>query len=740
MVLYLSKRKKIIALSLLGLSVASAAYIPSVFSGSIFDPLEVSYSTSTPSTVLKNAPNDVNFSPVANTNFINPPKKQNLPEAPIPSPGPKIVAPKPVETVQPPTVKKIDNPVPQSTPRAKPRPISPIVTPIRTIARPTPRPVQRVRTIQTVTPPRVQARPVTPTFTPPAPTPAASYQQVDPNGKYAQGIRNLIFRATTNVGTTNSNIARITAEIKELERQQNQKHESVYWSGSKVVGTEEYNHRLKVWDESYNYQINQKKYELERQQYDLKYHSERKARFEQGRLTKEEIGLFDKGYTPDKDTDGWEPRNNIVKNAIKADNARGIAPYDSPWPNQDSTVLSSLSRPGWSGGLNNPSSHVKDDSFNSALSSAGIPGGTNAIRLIQYKKDAGNTAGTNGLTQFKSLYLDSSDPTALSKFDSILATLAKSQSDLKEVVLQNVKGDYTKTIEQIISKLPASITSLRLFVEDNQGLEALSKLENHKLTELSLYSNAQKETGTWSINPNGLKNVDFIKWDFVDKASINLYNDKAKLPGSIRFDTLSWTKDLGTAEKINEGLKIAFGSKINQRVFQGVFGGRGGYPPNLDFSKTDIKTFSGIKFDEANQEFNRQISTWETDTGQPEQANFFLKFRDISFGIDSNSDSSSEPKTYTVELDKFDGQFQKRLNFGPVEFSNIFIKDKDGKQVQGAILVLKGNFSASAKTDLEYFLKAAKQTNSFSKIQVDSSLASQLGGSVEGIPVETKTS
>ncbi|MDW2929742.1 putative immunoglobulin-blocking virulence protein [Mesomycoplasma ovipneumoniae] len=738
MVLYLSKRKKIIALSLLGISVATAAYIPNVFSGSIFDPLEVSYSTSSPSIVLKNTPNDVNFSPVANTNFINPPKKQDLPEAPIPSPGPKIVVPKPVETVEPPTVKKIDNPVPQTTPKAKPRPISPIVTPIRTIARPTPRPVQRVRTIQTVTPPRVQTRPAAPTFTPPAPTPAATYQQVD-TGKYGQALQNLQFRASTNVNTANSNIARITAEIKELERQQNQKHESVYWSGSKEVGTEEYNHRLKVWDESYNYQINQKRYELERQQYDLKYHSERRDRFQQGRLNREEIGLLEKGYTPDRDTDGWEPRNNIVKKAIKADNARGIAPYDSPWPNQDSTVLSSLSRQGWSGGLNDPSSHVKDESFNSALSSAGIPGGSNSIRLIQYKKNPGNTAGNNGLTQFKSLYLDSSDPAALSKFDSILASLAKSQNDLKEVVLQNVKGDYTSTIEQIISKLPASITSLRLFVEDNKGLEALSKLENHKLSELSLYSNAQKETGTWAINPNGLKNVDFIKWDFVDKASINLYNPSAKLPGSIRFDTLSWTKDLGSTEKINEGLKIAFGSKINQRVFQGVFGGRGGYPPNLDFSKTDIKTFSGIKFDEANQEFNRQISTWETDTGIKEQANFYLKFRDISFGIDSTGGSSE--KTYTVELDKFDGQFQKRLNFGPDEFSNIFIKDKDGKQVQGATLVLKGNFSANAKTDLEHFLKAAKRTDAFRKIQVvDPSLASQLGGSVEGLPIETKTS
>ncbi|MDW2891424.1 putative immunoglobulin-blocking virulence protein [Mesomycoplasma ovipneumoniae] len=735
MVLYLSKRKKIISVALLGLSVAGAAYIPNVFSASIFSPLEISYSTATPSTVLKNKPNDDNFSPVANTEFIDPPKKQNLPEAPIPSPGPKIVVEKPIQTIQPPTVKKIDNPIPQTTPKAKPKPTSPIVSPIRTIAAPTSRPVQRVTTIRTVTTPTTQTRPATPTFAPPAPAPSPSYQQVDTNGKYGTALQNLKFRASTNVTTANSNIARITAEIQELERQMKEADKSVYWR-PRGRSHDEY---LKSWNESYNWQINNKKYELERQKYDLKYHSDRVARFSAGKLNQEEISLLEKGYTPDRETDGWEPKNKHVKKAIKANNARGIAPYDSPWPNQDSTILSSLSRPGWSGGLNDPSSHVKDQGFTSSLKDAGIPEGSRAIRLIQYKKDAGNTAGNNGLTQFKSLYLDSSDPTALSKFETILQSLAKSQTDLKEVVLQNVKGEYTKTIEQIISKLPQSITSLRLFVEDNKGLEALSKLENHKLTELSLYSNAQKETGTWAINPNGLKNVDFIKWDFVDKANINLYNPGAKLPGSIRFDTLSWTKDLGSTEKINEGLKIAFGSKINQRVFQGVFGGRGGYPPNLDFSKTDIKTFSGIKFDEANKEFNDQISKWETDTGEPEKANFYLKFRDISFGIDSTS-ASSGSNTYTVDISKFDGQFQKRLNFGPVEFSNIFIKDKDGKQVQGATLVLKGTYSANAKADLEYFLKAAKRTNAFSKIQVDSSLAAQLGSSVEGLTVETKTS
>ncbi|WP_341493772.1 hypothetical protein [Mesomycoplasma ovipneumoniae] len=105
-------------------------------------------------------------------------------------------------------------------------------------------------------------------------------------------------------------------------------------------------------------------------------------------LTQEEISLLEKGYTPDKDTDGWEPRNNIVKKAIKADNARGIAPYDSPWPNQDSTVLSSLSRPGWSGGLNVPSSHVNDTSFTSSSKiSRYFWWLLELFDLIQYKKN-----------------------------------------------------------------------------------------------------------------------------------------------------------------------------------------------------------------------------------------------------------------------------------------------------------------------------------------------------------------
>ncbi|AGQ51065.1 hypothetical protein MHL_1581 [Mesomycoplasma hyopneumoniae 7422] len=215
------------------------------------------------------------------------------------------------------------------------------------------------------------------------------------------------------------------------------------------------------------------------------------------------------------------------------------------------------------------------------------------------------------------------------------------------------------------------------------------------------------------------------------------------MPGSIRFDTLTWSKDQSDPNKINEGLKIAFGSKINQRVFQGYFGGRGGYPPNLDFSKTNIKTLKGIDFDGTNKYFNDEISTWETDTGIKEQANFYLKFKNLSFGIDEDSQTdstnSSPEKKYTVNLEDFDGQFGKRLNFGPHEFSLIELKDKSGKQVQNATLVLNGNYSEAAKSDLINFLKAAKRSSAFSKIVIDSSLSSQLGSNLEGLPVEVKT-
>ncbi|ATP59741.1 putative immunoglobulin-blocking virulence protein [Mesomycoplasma dispar] len=730
MVLYLSKRKKFVSISLAATVVVSTAWASSAYFGHILETREIQYSTVAPSTILKNRPNDTNFSPVANTDYIAPPPKKNLPEAPKPSPGPKIEVKKPVYTPDVPTVKKIVNPVPQNNPRSKPKISSPIVSPIKIPTPAKPKQTVRTTTIRTIPRPVPQTQVSRPSFTPPSPK-QETYQSVSPDGKYGSAIRALIARTQANIGTSTSNIKSINDKIQELNRQKNEREKSVYWHK---------NQDLAAWNEAYDQKIRDEEYEKKRKEWDLDYYNKRLARLKQGQLTSEEINLLEKGYTPDPKSDGWEPRNNHVKHAIKANNAKGVAPYESPWANQDSTVLSGLKREGWSGGIGDPSSHITDGEFKSALEKSGV---TSGIKLIQYKKNVTNTTTVSGnYDSFTSLVLDSSDPSALQKFSSVLQQLAEKQQDLKEVVLQNVEGKNIKTIEEIISKLPPKIISLRLFVEDAEGLLALSKLENHKLTELSLYSNKQKDTGNWAINPNGLKNVDFIKWDYIDKSKINLYNPSAKLPGSIPFDTLTWSSEQSTPDKINEGLKIAFGSKINQRVFQGVFGGRGGYPPNLDFSKTSQKTFKNIKFDEVNSEFNRQISEWETDTGEKQQANYFIKFNEVSFGIDSDSSTSgtASEKKYTVKLDDFDGQIQKRLNFGPYEFSKIYIKDKDGKQVQGATLEISGIFSAEAKADLEHFLKAAKQTNAFAKIVVDSNLIGQLGNSLEGLPVETKSS
>lgn len=150
---------------------------------------------------------------------------------------------------------------------------------------------------------------------------------------------------------------------------------------------------------------------------------------------------------------------------------------------------------------------MQTESFKKAIEGKNVG---NSIKLIGYTKQQGNGASSS-YSSFHSLVLDSTSDEAVKHFSEILESLAKSDQELKEIVLQNVKGSSSDKIAQIIQKMPASISSLRLFVEDPKGLEGLSKLEGHKLSELSLYSNQQKETGTWAINPNGLKDVDFIK-------------------------------------------------------------------------------------------------------------------------------------------------------------------------------------------------------------------------------------
>ncbi|MBG0730884.1 putative immunoglobulin-blocking virulence protein [Mycoplasma sp. 'Moose RK'] len=727
MVAHLSRRKKMITIALASPVVIFGAYLTSSLINHIYASEQIKYSTIAPSTILKNRPNDTGFrSPVANTDYVSPPPAKKLPEAPKPSPGPKIEVEKPIFVPKVAPIKPIENPIPQEKPNEKPKIVAPIVAPIPVPTPIPPRKIQKPTTITQVAPPTQITRPVAPTFTPPASTPAPTISVNPADGRYAGAIENLKFRASTNVNTAQRNISNIEAQIKDLESQRDQKEKSVYWN-SKVS--------LEAWNETYNYRINNKKYELERQKYDLQYHQQRKQRFEQGRLTKEEIDMINKGYTPDRETDGWEPKVNIVKQGIAKSNESGIAPNKSPWQNQDSTIIGSLKRLGWKGGLDDSSSHLQTENFKKALSDKGISN-TNSIKLIKYTKEQGNGA-TSSYNSFHSLVLDSTDPNALKNFSEILKSLASSDQELKEIVLRNVKGESAETIGQIIGQMPSSIISLRLFVEDPKGLEGLSKLEGHKLSELSLYSNLQKDNGSWAINPNGLKDVDFVKWEYVDKGSIQLYNPAEKLPGSIRFDTLNWASG-HDQNKINEGLKIAYGSKINQRVFQGVFGGRGGYPPNLDFSKTNQKTFKGIQFDEANKAFNDQISNWDTDTGVKQTANYFLKFANIYFGYDGDSSSSgsNSQKGYEVNADDFDGQFSKRLNFGPYEFSTIFLKDKTGKQVQNVPLVLKGNTITDAqKNDLSKFIEAAKRSNAFSKIIVESG-NTILGSSFGGLTVE----
>ncbi|MDW2834438.1 putative immunoglobulin-blocking virulence protein [Mesomycoplasma ovipneumoniae] len=713
--LYFSRRRKVVIIAM-----ATALLSLSLFSINQsllnFDFLsnEVSYSTQAPSIISKNQPNDTGFnSPVANTVFV--PPKVETPKEKIENPvKPQIVTPK-IEKIEPlpekitpkpvKRIQTIESTVPIRTTPAR-------QSPTRTISsRPT------ISTSRTVSQPQVQNRNNSPAinFGDSAYQRALGLWRKQQDRKIAEVKRERDkYQAEVNEAD------RVIANIKEHWK----KYAPVGEDGKPKVTLESYleGYKYSRWVAN-NY--------LEREQNYLKVIEQRRQLNQP--FTEQELQMIKDGYTPDPETDGWEPKVNVVVNGIKADNKRRLNAVDSKWTRYDATQIGSLKYEGWND--TNVSSEIS-----SFTKDKGISNGS--ISLIKYTRAPGNTAGS--LSEFKTLVLNADDDVAFKAFAEIMKNAANKDNSIKAIVLKNVGAKHkTQNIKEILELLPPQMQKVSLFLDDHQAVNGLRGLEKFtKLSELELYTNSRTNESNWAINPNALKNVDFISFDYINKGDIKLVQPGEKIPGSIIFDTLRWD-DGDDATKVNEGLEIAFSSKINQRVFQGTFGGRGGYPLHLDFSSSKkIKTLKGIDFDKTEKLFNEKLQSWEVEAeSQKNPGHVNLLFQYLYFGGSKVNDSSSTGTNYVYKVQASDfenSQFTTRLVNGPIQQPGIYIKDENGKTLSNIPLYITGSsFSGDALSQLSKFVDVAKKSATFNKIYVeDASLQSQLSGL--GLPVETK--
>lgn len=231
--------------------------------------------------------------------------------------------------------------------------------------------------------------------------------------------------------------------------------------------------------------------------------------------------------------------------------------------------------------------------------------------------------------------LDANDKQSFNKFLSVVEQVSASDSKLTAVRIKNIGEVYsTQNASNILSHLPNSIKAVYVFLNNYYAADSLDGIRGKKLDELAIYTEKNSLNDDWAINPNDIANVNYISFDYFNQGELD--RNAGKAGGSIVFNTLRWTKN-DNRESISEGLKIAYDTKLTERIFQGRSGGKGGYPTVLDFSATSQNTFTGLHLNEINKLFNEKIKNWPDDKYAVEDFQHRdLRFTKLIIGSKSN--------------------------------------------------------------------------------------------------------
>ncbi|WNM13897.1 putative immunoglobulin-blocking virulence protein [Mesomycoplasma ovipneumoniae] len=593
---------------------------------------------------------------------------------------------KPAQTeIAKPEVTKIDVPKPVQpaeveTPKPEPKPVT--STPKKAIIAP-------------INQPRVEPRPI-PREEPKVISP--SQTQVNSNlerlkaialARYSQAIDNSIKEAK-------AKIAGFQQEIDEINRiYDNHFDDPRYNRDLKSTKAEWENFRIQKLRTFIG--SNAPEYQLERTQSDLKILEQLKQTKKS--FNQEEIKMLLRGMLPSVDSPyvwGYENESdNPVLNRLKEANKKRLINIPS-WVSRTPGTISDLSYEGWD------RSDISSQ-FSGIDNSLG-----NSVKVYNYTPNDKNEDRANR-QPLKVIVLDANDNDAFKKFQEILTKVIQKDNKIQAVVLKNV-GDKNsnQNVENILSSIPSSIKKLTLFLDNYNATANLRPLEKIKLDELELYSNIDALSDNWSINPNALKNIDYISFDYNNAATFHKNHPGEKIPGSIVFSTLAWDAH-DTIQTVDEGLSIVFDSKVYQRIFQGSHGGKGGRPVNLDFSRAkNIKSLKGLSLEKYDKIWNDHVKNWKEDPYANDDFTGFrpIKFKKLIFGLD-------ETNNFVAKWDDFNGgQLSSRLTFDEPGGAQIEFRDNSGVQTSSPIAIfLSGTPSGDAITEISAFIRAANSRN-----------------------------
>ncbi|WP_029512974.1 putative immunoglobulin-blocking virulence protein [Mycoplasmopsis iners] len=297
--------------------------------------------------------------------------------------------------------------------------------------------------------------------------------------------------------------------------------------------------------------------------------------------------MFAKGMVPNinwMDTGNvWSHADlskNVVRNKMIADNKRRVFSNDTEWK-RNTGEIRNLNYNGYS--KTDVSNDFKKFGFTNK----------DGIEVYKYtpNKDNKYALDNNPGNKFIAV-LDASNRSGYTKFlDFVKKASAQSRNKLDGIVIKNMGlGDKYQDFKHILSQLPSNIKKLTLFFEA-KDTSSLIGLKDKQIDELELYTSNETISHEWAINPNALRGVKYISFDYSHSAT----STNKDMPGSIVFNTLKF-EPTDTVDIINQGLDMAFDTRSGERVFQGQFGD-GSWPTFLDFSNNpSIRSLQGMRF------------------------------------------------------------------------------------------------------------------------------------------------
>lgn len=181
------------------------------------------------------------------------------------------------------------------------------------------------------------------------------------------------------------------------------------------------------------------------------------------------------------------------------------------------------------------------------------------------------------------------------------------------------KKNANQRMLDILKALPEEMPQVVIFFE-SQNTSGLNGLKNKKIKELALYTTTNPLLEEWSINPLVLKGVRWV--NDVDYNVSADFSKNVRKTSRVVFNTISFDEEdinhSATAYRdkmleINRGLRMAYWTRNNEKIFQGSFGpglkpdhneGGSSYPTGLDLSRTNLKSLWGFYFADAKKPQN----------------------------------------------------------------------------------------------------------------------------------------